>query len=487
MRVKPNEGVFDVYSLYSINRTEIFISLFMRNTHITKIIVILLCLMFVRGLIYALVIPFERSPDENFYFRLIKAKQLQMEQATEEERLRVAAEFEVVKHVLLYPESKKKPSRENFYGVNLLAPPPSSELYFLAGAWLLRFLALDNLRDEIYVIRGLSILCGTLIVLIAAFVSRELFPDSLFLQIGVPFFICFVPQFSAMCGVINNDKPAEMFAALLFLSVVKILKNGVSLWNFSAYTLCMGLALLSKRTTIFAFPLLLLLFFVYYWKRPLGIRMHLMLFAMLAGIGIAGNILAGVLHEVEGWWNNYLLWMPPHRLKALLSGTFFSLKSLKYIVKFLTVMYWSFWGIFGYMNIHLHHFWYVSAACVQGLSLMGLAKNLIEIQLNKAREWERWQVKSLYVFGVSIVFVFSIIFYRSIIARVGGEPLLAQGRRFFPVIIPISVLTVLGLERLFPKKYHQFFGGAGMAGLFILDTICISNYLLLNFHFRALF
>lgn len=453
----------------------------MNSSRLRSIMIGIIVLALVRGVLYTLLIPFDNAPDENFYFRLIKAKQLELAGVSEAETQRAAAEFEVVRRILLYPTGTSLPVIEDFANAQMLQPPPATEIYYLIGARLLQLLSLANMRDEIYAMRGLSIVCGGLIVIIAFFTTRELFPDNRFLLIGVPLFMTFIPQFAATNGMVNNDKLAEVFTACVFWCLVKLFREkrlvlwvGIGL----AFTI---LALLGKRTAVFLVPFWLVALFVYCWKGSLGVRLHVLIFGVLCAGAIGANALAGYLHEMDTLLNHYLIWLPPHRVKMLVSDVF-STASLIYYLKFFTVLYWSFWGIFGYMTIHLHHGWYVLAAIGQGASIVGLGKLMLRARLKKPTRLEGWQLRVLYLFGVSIVLMVLVMLYRSIFARIGGEPMLEQGRRFFVGIVPISILTLVGIAQLVPPRYHRLAGGLGLAGLVAMDTVSLTNYVLLNFH-----
>jgi len=230
----------------------------MDDKRLQKIIIVILCLVLMRGLLYGLLIPFDRAPDEGYYFNLIKAKQLQISHASVEEQQHVAAQMELTRYYLLHPEANpQKYSLQDFAKAELSEPPPSREIYYLFSAWILKILSLENIRNEIYVIRGLSMLCGVIVVLFSFLIARELFPENVFLLVGIPVFITFIPQFSAMNGAINTDKFAEIFAALLFWLMVRIFKYGKNRIYLPACILTIGLAVLSKRTTMFLLPLFL--------------------------------------------------------------------------------------------------------------------------------------------------------------------------------------------------------------------------------------
>ncbi|MDY0095004.1 MAG: hypothetical protein RBT80_20095 [Candidatus Vecturithrix sp.] len=453
----------------------------------------IICLVILRGLMYGVIIPFDQAPDEKHHFLLIKAKHLQMSGASSEEKQHIASQIEFTWHRLLYPETQR--TQEDFTGGFLPSPPSSMHLYYLVTGWMLNLCAFEQSHNEIYLLRGFSIVCGAIVIIFAIAIAHDLFPDDRFLHLGVPIFITFVPQFSAMNGVINNDKLAEVFAALLGWLIVKIFKQGFS-WQYGlAYMAAAALALMSKRTTIFIVPLSLLVLFLYFWNGRLGLRMH--------GI-LLGGILGATLLIYLLLWNptiytlvdDYVISIPEARYlpAKVFRPELFSKATLLHVVKFFAVMYLGFWGIFGYMTIHLHHFWYLAAAFAQSLAILGLLKCMMPAKLDipsslkGKQEWDGdvWKAKVCYLFGASIALSLIIPVLRSIILRFDA-PDLTQGRYLFTVMIPISVLTMLGLSVLFPRKYHAWIGGIGLFALLLFDTAALINYLLLNFHYAAFF
>lgn len=457
----------------------------MTTKRLNIIIGLLLGLALLRGVLYSALIPFDRSPDEKQNFKLIKAKHLQFASASEQEIQQAAARLDRTSRYLLYPDAPPgKYTLQEHSDAILPAPPHSSQIYYLVGGWLLKLFSLDQIRDEIFLIRGLSILCGVIVIGVSFLVTRELFPDENFLMIGVPVFLTFLPQFTAMNGAISDDKFAELFLALMFWLLVKIFKYGMNWMYAAAWLVTIVLALLSKRTAMFIFPLFPVMLLLYSWKASLGFRLHLLLLLILAPLVIGGYHLAWYIDEMGGVLSKYVIWVSPDKLKAVLEQAY-SLQSLKYYAKFFIVIYFSFWGVFGYMNIHLHHFWYIALALGQGLSIAGLMRWGWRIKTG-SQTIESWKAKVLYLFALSIIFVIVIMFFRSIILR-PGDPMLAQGRRLFTVLIPIGIFTILGVEKLFAPKYHTLVAVIAFVGLFVLDSVCLSNYILVNFHLQALF
>ena len=465
----------------------------MRNKRHYEIVGLIIGLVLLRGLIYGLLIPFDHAPDEKHHFLLIKAKQLQLRHASKDETQETAARIEVAWRYLLFPESPKgRFAVEQFRGALLPAPPSSLHLYYLVTGAMLNVLSCEQIPHDIYALRGISILCGALVVVLAIVIAGELFPDDLFLRFGIPIFIAFVPQFSAMNGVINNDKLAEVFASLLLWLLVKIFKHGLT-WQYSAaYAATAILALMSKRTTIFIIPLTLLAFVLYFWKGRLGLRLHLALFGGIIGVTLLVYLLLWN-ETIYTLVHDHVISIPEARYlpKKLLRPELFSSATLLHIAKFFIVMYWGFWGIFGYMTIHLHHFWYLLAAFAQSLSIIGLLKIIAQANTHVFSPFFRradgaWKAKICYLFGASVALSLIIPVFRSIILRFDA-PDLTQGRYLFTVMIPVSVLTIFGLFALFPQKSHRWVGGIGLFSLILLDTVALVNYLLLNFHYVAFF
>jgi hypothetical protein len=459
----------------------------MGEKKLNKIFILLLCLVLIRGLIYGLLIPADQFPDEFHHFKIIKAKQLEFSHADEQEKIDTATEIMYTIYYLRYPETTQQHSLDEFTGTKLPTPPSSLHLYYVTAAWLLNMFSGD-IQSEFYLIRGISMLCGLFVVLLSYLSVRELFPENLFLVIGVPTLITFIPQFSAMNGAINNDKLAEVFTAFAFLLMIKIFRNGMRGRQGGILILLfgiIGLAILSKRSALFMLPVLVVFLFVYWWRYSLGVGMHAVLITLLIVMIVGAYAFMKNVSAIDNFVRDYIIWVPAYKIAYFVfRPELYTLDAFKQYLKFFIVMYWSFWGVFGYMTIHLHHFWYVAVAFVQLYSICGLLWFVRKVKTHKIVV-ERWRIKSLYLFGISIFFAVMLPFLRSNIFR--GEFLLAQGRYLFPVLIPISILTLLGLTIVIPAKYHRLAGILGLLGLLVLDTICLSNYLLLNFHFIAIF
>ena len=457
----------------------------MNEKSIRTFLLLLLCLVLVRGLIYGLVIPADQYPDEFHHFGLIKSKQLELNSATEQERRETAARIAYSSYYLRYPETTRQRTIDEFKGAGLPSPFSSLHAYYFVTAWLLKIFSIEQIVHEFYLLRAFSTICGMLVVAIAFFSARKLFPEDAVMTLGVPVFITFIPQFSAMNGAISNDKLTEVFAALAFLFMVKILKDGMHAGNFLMLTGIICLAILSKRSSLFLIPVFLLFIILYWWRDVLGIKMHVLLLVFFGSSVLGLYFLIQYVPAVESFVIDHITWAPAYKITRFLSRPeLYSLDALKHYLKFFTVMYWSFWGVFGYMTIHLHHFWYLAAAVIQCLAICGVTWRIF---LAKVKKYvlPPWKSKVLYLFGGSIFWAVLIPFLRSNIFR--GDFVLSQGRYLFPVLIPISILTLFGLRSILPAKSCRTAAFSGALALLVLDMVCLSKYLLLNFHYIDIF
>lgn len=461
----------------------------MEKQNVRRIIIVIVCLAAVRGLIYSLVIPVDQTPDEIYHFTMIKAKQLALEGRYERDQRQVAAHIDLARYYLLYPDSVRQLTLKDVEDAGLPDPPSSLNLYYLLNACILRVLSLEQVRDEMYVVRGMSILCGTFVVFLALCIARDLFPTQPLLMFGIPLFITFVPQFSAMNGAINNDKLVEVFVASGLFVMVKILQAGLTVPRVVLLFAFPALALLSKRTAIFLLPLLVIFWIVLWWKGSLGIRMHVVLAAIFLAIGLGAYALMWKSGEFNDFIEQHVIWAPNYWVKYMLfDPARYSVAALKHYAKFFIVLYWSFWAVFGYMTIHLHYLWYVMVAITQMVAIGGLLR-LVRLLKLKRLVLEPWKCKTLYLFAVSIVLMVMIPFLRSniFVATLTPSSSLTQGRYLFAIIIPIGVLTMVGISTLIPPRYHRLVGVLGLLGMLMLDSVCLTKYLLLNFHSVSLF
>ncbi len=140
----------------------------------------------------------------------------------------------------------------------------------------------------------------------------------------------------------------------------------------------------------------------------------------------------------------------------------------------------SFWANFGWMNIPLDPAWYGVLAVVSLISFLGLALRMLR-EITSSREQilfrERWQKAAFLVLLVA-----SLLMLAQTSSLMAIQNIPQQGRYLFPVIVPLSILFVLGLRELIPSSYRHVFLLICIIGLFLFDGLCLTYYILPYFY-----
>jgi hypothetical protein len=142
------------------------------------------------------------------------------------------------------------------------------------------------------------------------------------------------------------------------------------------------------------------------------------------------------------------------------------------------MMYFSYWGMFGYMTRYLWRPFYIAyflytlsslAGLFRWLSTQKIWQDLICLRA-ESTDWETQEKHRLalqrpavyLVFGLAIVINLAAMIWSSSL-NLGG----AQGRYLFACEIPIIALTLSGLRALYPSK------GTALVGSFVIFNVVV--------------
>jgi hypothetical protein len=327
-------------------------------------------------------------------------------------------------------------------------------------AWLDRLLLDQDLLLQLFILRVISILltCGT--VLFAFLIAREIFPDSLTMQITVPWIILFNPSFMVTSSTMSDAHLAILLTSIVFYLLLLEIRQ-LSWWRS---VLALGLtipAMWAKATAYFLVFVWAVLVLVYVWR--LGRRYWLW-------IGVIG-VLFGVT----------LFFFLPTRFQEQVTLLWWSLQSglnsegvsPAFFFLLFKDIFASFWIILGWFVYRLARIWYTILFVLLLLALVGFI----------VYWWRRIKARSASVLGIeqrslllALLFVgmsIAIIVSYSVLTSYGGWRV---GRYIFPVIVPLSVLMVAGWRELIPDAWRSV-AGLFMAGAFVLfDTMVIVAY-----------
>jgi len=262
---------------------------------------------------------------------------------------------------------------------------------------------------------------GALVVASAYAAASAFRPEDRSLPLLAGGFAATVPQFSFIMSSVTNDSLANAIAAVALAALIAMLRRAASLWVVAALGAALGLGLNAKMTLVFLVPVAI----AGVWLACSPGRRVAATIVLLAAIGV----LAGPL--LLGYWREYgdpfalelNRRMFPQRVHEL---------SLGYMGRtMLPALFFSFWGVFGHMNLHLGSL-YGAFVLLTVLPVWGMA-----------RRWRRGnlsghQRRTLGVCGLTLLLLLvSILRYNLIFPQ-------PQGRYAFPGMVVLSMLFAEG-------------------------------------------
>lgn len=317
----------------------------------------------------------------------------------------------------------------------------------------------------IHVSRLVTVVIGAGTVTLSYLIARELFPDRPAVTLGATALTAFNPMFIFVNASVNNDALTTFFGCLSLVMLLRLTRDGLRErlppWRYGLVGATMGLFLLTKLSALTAFILLpVLLAWVSYRRRSWR--------PLLLGM----SIVIAVTTLMTGWWfaRNWRLYGDPTGLSAFIEiqGRRAGFPSLRDWMEEFVTFRWTYWGLFGGVNVMAPLWVYRFFDALSLLGLIGLARWLVQSGALR-RLWtairrpESTTGTSLWwipVVWIGILFVsvlrWTWIFYSF------------QGRFLFPSIGGISTLLILGLHQWLPNEYRPLLSlGVGICMFFI--------------------
>lgn len=334
---------------------------------------------------------------------------------------------------------------------NLIIHRPGRERFPWQGAVL-----------AIHLIRFVTLLFGAGTVGLTYLLARELFPERPSLALGATALTAFNPMFLFVSASVNNDALAILIGNLVLLMMVKIgdwraeVGRWRLTWQVALLGLVIGLGLLTKLSLLGLIPLALLLVAIrtrrqYSQASPLRrwgfVVCHLSLIILMA-------------LAISGWWflRNWRLYGDPTGLNVFfeIQGRRPAPPTLQGWLGEFTSFRWTYWGLFGGVNVMAPRWTYVFFDL---LSLIGSVGLVIWIIRN-----------SQSVFRILIPLLWAGTLFASAL-RWNWIYTAFQGRLIFPAIAGNSLLLMLGLGQWVPQRYRPRLGWSVALGLLVIAAL----------------
>ncbi len=331
----------------------------------------------------------------------------------------------------------------------------------------------------VHIARLVSTLFGATAVVATYGIALELFRRRPWIALGATSLAAFNPMFVFTSARVSNDAAVTAFASLAIWGAVRLAVRGVSRKELVLIGAALGLAVLSKLSGIVIAPAAALALAFDSWRewtrmseeywpqrlRPIILRWALVGLPFLAVCGwwfVRNVVLYGELMGVDAWLSRTATVRPEGM-------------GLLAVIPELGGLEKSYWAVFGWFNVAvapwMYWFWWLLVR----VSAVGVALFLWDQVsgrgLSRRVQWGLTVLTAALLLNLGSVWRFIMI--------VEG----AQGRYLMPVVASISVLLMLGLDRLVPdgvRRHSWRRGVAATVGLthVVLTVVCLFGFIL---------
>jgi hypothetical protein len=325
--------------------------------------------------------------------------------------------------------------------------PPADRIPYGPSYWTVR------------VARLVTLLFGLLAVLGTYAAARVAFPGRPERWVAAAGCVAFLPQFLFMQGVVNNDGLANALAALTLWAALRVALDGATRRRLVVLGTLVGLALVTKLTTLAWAGVALAAGLIAAWRARSGrVVASAALWAGLPAALIAGPWFAWNLAlngDILGWG----------RFEGAAAEVARKVPLEQQWPDYLAIQWGSFWGSFGWVTVRMPDWVYrflaaVTVAALAGLALAG-ARWLRARRSGQANERSAWAVLVVALAGALVyASVFRLAFTFDLTV--------AQGRYLFTALPAFAILFSLGLLSLAPARHAARMSAAIVTGMLLL-------------------
>lgn len=360
-------------------------------------------------------------------------------------------------------------------------------------------------EGQLYLFRLAAIPFGLATVLLAFLTTRTLFPGDRFLAMTVPAFVAFQPQVSYEAAMLNNDIVAIALTSWVLYLAVKGLRDRFPVRTCVLLGFVLGLAVLTKGTSVTAAPIIAFaMFFGLGWR---NVRQWLPKGALVAAItGVMiwpwylflwaeyGDFSGLTRVKALQWWN-YDHGDAPTVLDQLLDSGFAWMRWHEtwgyFGWRLIPLADWLLWTLFGFLVFATAG---LIVYLVRALRVRrALRAATAEVEADSATDDRvetkpervppavvtdpvlapvRWQVV-----GIATVLMTCLVAYYAIL-QFGTQFSLTQARYYFPAINAFALLLMLGVRSWFPRRWYPYVQTVVFVALVALNISIFSQFVI---------
>ncbi len=325
----------------------------------------------------------------------------------------------------------------------------------------------------VYLLRGFSIVLGTITIVAVYQTARQLGSNSYAaLTAGIT---AFNPMFVFITASVNNDNLVTMLNSLAIWQLIVMAWRGFN-WRRSAFiAVVVALASLSKLSGNVLVPVIALAAAYIAWRDK-----------NWRGFITLGVIMVGVWAVFSGWWyvrniqlygelfgTHMMVQVAGPRLEPFTVGTLFSeFEGFRV----------AYWGLFGGVNVLTFDAYYQIMDVVTLLAVIGLGYAAWQVVPHLWRTLSRYRrppgiMDALNLYWVFTTIVFVAIFVTASVSLIAwtAQTYASQGRLLFPYVAAISPLLASGMLALWPRpKWELTTAALVIYGVFALVVPFVS-------------
>jgi hypothetical protein len=336
-------------------------------------------------------------------------------------------------------------------------------LYHFTLGKLLGLLPTADIRILYYCGRMFSALLfwGSILLFASAFqVISEKLDSSLGWGI---FFILFLPQLNIISISVNPEIAAVFLGALFFYALIRLLAGNRMICPLLLLFVSAGFGFFTDRSSLYLAPLAVLLpAWLIKRERP---AKSLATFAVYLILGLTAVSWAAWYYPAPFF--RALSTVRNHLLQNITRvGTF--LARADFNKKFFPMLIDSFWLRFGWMafraEMFIYYVWRAAAAgAILGLGVFAAKSALSKLKTSPGSGRGSWLGKLVGISALAVGIQLTAIWLMAHSTNV-----FSQGRYFFPVIFPVSLLFLVGFKSLF-DLVHREAGTIALKIFFLLE------------------
>ncbi len=380
-----------------------------------RLIIILLIVFILKGITYAILFPLWSAPDEPVHYINVEYK------AT---RLDSGFRKDIFWRDQQYLTYQGKPA--GYYWVAGLALVPMSGFEWPA---------------RVFALRVLSVLLNAGAVFFTYLMARELFPKERLVYLSAPMAMAMLPMFTFNGMSVNSDNLAIFLFCLFLWLAVRMIARGYSLVPLVLLPIVVMAGFLTKRTTIGAGALLVLLpLFIMFREPATSVARRILRFVPILLLPVLFFASFPMISWVAMTFGRDNVW---DQVNLTLYINNLVSTGLKEASMKLPALISSFWGNFGWLEVQLRSYdglqklWY--------LPLAGYVLMLFSVFVRKRAVMNRVQATGLAFLSISVAIVIFITIGYPIAA--GVKLWFPQARYIWPILGAGALLFCVGIIR----------------------------------------